>query len=88
MNESQKYQQYCYICDLNKRKVTPNTGADDTSPDDIIMWEYECHQCQSKFKVPVPRGPAEEKQIRCTKCGSMDITRENIDDMQVVFCGG
>lgn len=38
-------------------------------------WEYKCHQCNTVFELPVPRGPAEEKQRKCPACGSMDIER-------------
>ena len=70
------------FCVLNRE----NTAG--TLSDDMIMWEYECHRCKSTFKVPVPRGPSEEKQIKCPQCGSMDITRETIESMDPVFCGG
>ena len=83
MNKLHKYRQPCHDCDRNAGKTTSTADIDD-----MIMWEYECHQCKSRFKVPVPRGPTEEKQMKCIICKSMNITREKLDNMEVAFCGG
>jgi DNA-directed RNA polymerase subunit RPC12/RpoP len=37
------------------------------------FWEYACQQCGGRFRVKAPRGPAEEKKIRCPECESRDI---------------
>jgi len=39
------------------------------------MWEYTCNQCKTVFKLPVPNGPLEEKEIKCPECRSMHIER-------------
>ncbi len=40
---------------------------------DSSEWEYECQQCQKKFKMPIPKSPAEEKERRCPTCNSEHI---------------
>ena len=55
------------------------------SPD---KWEYACHQCKITFKLPVPRGPSEEKTFKCPECGSMHIERLTALVFQVpLYCG-
>lgn len=39
------------------------------------MWEYECQECKTAFKLPVPKSPSDEKYIKCTRCGSANIKR-------------
>ena len=36
-------------------------------------WEYVCNQCQARFKLPAPHGPAEEDEVKCPQCGSIDV---------------
>jgi rRNA maturation endonuclease Nob1 len=38
-------------------------------------WRYLCHQCNTTFESPVPSGPNEEEQRKCSACGSIHITR-------------
>lgn len=42
---------------------------------DMLMWQFDCRQCKADFEVPVPRGPREERELRCLECGSKDIQR-------------
>jgi DNA-directed RNA polymerase subunit RPC12/RpoP len=37
------------------------------------FWEYNCQKCGGIFRIKAPRGPAEEKKIRCPKCESRNI---------------
>jgi len=41
----------------------------------MLTWEYVCYQCKAQFELPVPRGPAEEKEAKCPKCGSVDVEK-------------
>ena len=36
-------------------------------------WEYVCRQCGGRFRVAAPRGPSEEKGLRCPICESGNI---------------
>jgi rRNA maturation endonuclease Nob1 len=87
MKKVNKDRNLCQDCILT---VTDGNvdNINNTSVENILMWEYECHQCQLRFKVPVPHGPTEEKNIKCTGCGSTDITREKTYNMEMAFCGG
>ncbi len=51
-------------------------------------WEYVCYQCKSYFQIPVPRGPAEEKETKCPECGSGDIERVDVGSHSVCPPGG
>jgi len=53
-----------------------------------LTWQFECHQCQSTFETLVPRGPREEKALKCLICSSSDIERINVPDLEAAFCGG
>ena len=54
----------------------------------MLKWEYLCHQCEAQFELPVPRGPKEEKERDCPRCGSRDIERLNVFDLSVCPPGG
>lgn len=54
----------------------------------VLMWEYECHNCHTGFEIPVPRGPKEEQAIRCPECSSKDIRRLNAGRPPDPACGG
>ncbi len=53
-----------------------------------VIWEFACCQCQHIFTTPVPRGPKEEKQLKCPLCASSRIKRTTVDSIEPVFCGG
>jgi DNA-directed RNA polymerase subunit RPC12/RpoP len=36
-------------------------------------WEYVCQQCGGRFLIKAPRGPSEEKEIRCPRCESRNV---------------
>jgi DNA-directed RNA polymerase subunit RPC12/RpoP len=55
----------------------------------IMTWELTCSQCKSNFEGPVPRGPREEKELKCPKCGSKYIERiEALSQGAPPQCGG
>jgi DNA-directed RNA polymerase subunit RPC12/RpoP len=54
----------------------------------IVTWELTCHQCKSKFEVPAPFGPREERELNCPRCGSKDIERMEALATDAPQCGG
>jgi predicted Zn-ribbon and HTH transcriptional regulator len=55
----------------------------------IMTWELTCRQCKFNFEVPVPRGPREEKELKCPKCESKYIERiETLSEGVAPPCGG
>ena len=56
---------------------------------EMLKWEFDCNKCKQKFVVPVPRGPAEERLIKCPHCGSKDITNCSLRvGLEAPVCGG
>ena len=54
-----------------------------------MTWELTCRLCKSNFEVPVPRGPREEKELKCPKCESKYIERiEALSQGAPPPCGG
>jgi rRNA maturation endonuclease Nob1 len=53
-----------------------------------LTWELTCRQCKSSFELPVPRGPREEKELKCPKCGSEYIERIEALAQDLPSCGG
>lgn len=53
-----------------------------------LRWEYQCATCQTKFSVEVPKGPTQEKSLRCPSCGSPDIVKTTVYRMNESACGG
>ena len=53
-----------------------------------LMWEFDCHHCKNKFETNVPRGPKEEREIKCPHCGSKTIERLNVGNLAETACGG
>jgi rRNA maturation endonuclease Nob1 len=54
---------------------------------DDSLWEYECQQCQNKFKLPIPQSPAEEKSRKCPSCCSDHIHRLTAVGGEPLYCG-
>jgi rRNA maturation endonuclease Nob1 len=54
----------------------------------IMTWELTCRQCKSNFELPVPRGPREEKELKCPECGSKEIVRREALSQAAPQCGG
>ena len=50
-------------------------------------WEYECQQCKSKFKLPVPGSPSQERNIRCPACDDGHIHRLIRTGFEPLYCG-
>ena len=63
-------------------------GASCPLPGAVLMWEFECHHCQTKFETSPPRGPKEEREIKCPYCGSKEIERLNVGNLAATACGG
>ena len=53
----------------------------------MLMWELECKQCQAKFEQPVPKGPEEERNIKCPQCGSKDIKNRSLCSLEAPVGG-
>jgi hypothetical protein len=53
-----------------------------------LTWELACRQCKASFEVPVPRGPTEEKELKCPICGSESIERIEASNPSPPPCGG
>ena len=67
-----------------------NIGSCPLAPpaSEILTWEFLCHQCETRFETSVPRGPREEKEIKCPECGSKDIERVDICSFEICPPGG
>jgi len=52
-----------------------------------LEWEYECQQCQHKFKLPVPGSPSQEKSIECPSCHGGHIHRLTAAGYEPLYCG-
>ncbi len=63
-------------------------GVSCENPPRALMWEYECQACKITFETQVPRGPGEERRIRCSRCDSAKIKRVNIVKLSEPKCGG
>lgn len=50
-------------------------------------WEYECQQCQHKFKMPIPRSPAEDRGRRCPLCDSGHLHLLTGKKALPLYCG-
>jgi DNA-directed RNA polymerase subunit RPC12/RpoP len=61
-------------------------SEDDES--DELLWEYECNKCGSHFSVKVPKGPTEERALRCPHCHSDKIIKLTAYSPSEAFCGG
>jgi DNA-directed RNA polymerase subunit RPC12/RpoP len=51
------------------------------------IWEYECQQCQHKFKMTIPKSPAEGKSRRCPACNSGHLHVLTIKGGLPLYCG-
>ena len=50
-------------------------------------WEYECQVCKSKFKLPVPGSPSQERNIRYPDCNNRHIHRLTRTGFEPLYCG-
>ena len=73
---------------VHSNDVVPAEGTACAINTNLLTWQFECHQCNSTFETLVPRGPREEKALRCTICSSSNIERINVLDLEAAFCGG
>lgn len=53
-----------------------------------LHWDYQCDTCQTNFSVDVPKGPTQEKALRCPACGSHDIVKTTVYSMNESACPG
>ena len=51
------------------------------------MWDCECQQCQTAFKLPVPSSPSQAKEARCPACGGKHIHRLTPAGFEPLYCG-
>ena len=67
----------CTECGSRDIQRVDNPSCSISTPGEtsMLMWNYLCHNCRVQFKLPVPRGPREEKETKCAECGSRDIQR-------------
>jgi DNA-directed RNA polymerase subunit RPC12/RpoP len=65
-----------------------NLGISCELPAPSLLWEYKCNDCQATFETPVPRGPKEERHLKCPVCDSAKIKRINIVKLEAAKCGG
>ncbi len=56
--------------------------------DITLMWQMICNECKSKFEVKAPKGPKEEKTLRCPRCGSKNIQQAKESSTVPAQCGG
>lgn len=56
--------------------------------DIVLTWQMNCCECKFKFEVKVPKGPSEEKALRCPQCGSKNIQRAEETSTTPAQCGG
>jgi rRNA maturation endonuclease Nob1 len=54
---------------------------------DSSEWEYECHECHTRFKMPIPKSPSEEKERICPSCGARHIHRLTAIGGEPLYCG-
>jgi rRNA maturation endonuclease Nob1 len=64
-------------------------GVTENKPElKALTWEVKCRQCLSKFEVPVPKGPRDEKELKCPRCGSKELERLDVFNFSSPHCGG
>ena len=51
------------------------------------MWDCECQQCQTVFKLPVPSSPSQAKEAKCPECGGKHIHRLTPAGFEPLYCG-
>ena len=78
----------CPQCGESSTRELPSwvpAGSDlDHAP---AEWDYECQDCQEKFKLPVPRSPSQEKNIICPTCRGTHIHRLTPAGYEPLYCG-
>ncbi len=63
--------------------------ADDKNKDIKLTWRFSCRDCKSEFEVEVPRGPREERELRCPSCEGQNIEKmEPASAQNGPSCGG
>jgi DNA-directed RNA polymerase subunit RPC12/RpoP len=53
-----------------------------------LTWEMVCSGCKAGFEVEVPRGPREERELKCPQCGSKEIGKKEASAENAPACGG
>lgn len=53
-----------------------------------VRWSYSCQSCEAYFSTRVPSGPKQERALRCPKCLSREIRRENACLLAQAVAGG
>lgn len=40
-----------------------------------LQWEYDCLDCGLRFRIKVPKGPKDERAIKCPHCKSKNLNK-------------
>jgi len=51
-------------------------------------WRYKCNTCATKFEMPAPSGPSDEKSRGCPACKSHNIERVSLVKSEACPPGG
>ena len=63
--------------------------ADNKTDEITLTWQLTCRDCKQDFEVEVPRGPREEKELRCPSCKGQDLERIEAASVDAgPACGG
>jgi Zn finger protein HypA/HybF involved in hydrogenase expression len=50
-------------------------------------WEYQCQECKTTFRLPIPKSPAEDKSRRCLACRSEHLHLLTGAGALPLYCG-
>jgi Zn finger protein HypA/HybF involved in hydrogenase expression len=50
-------------------------------------WEYQCQECKTTFRLPIPKSPTEDKSRRCVSCQSQHLHLLTGAGALPLYCG-
>ena len=50
-------------------------------------WEYQCQECKTTFRLPIPKSPTEDKSRRCIECNSEHLHLLTGTGAMPLYCG-
>jgi Zn finger protein HypA/HybF involved in hydrogenase expression len=50
-------------------------------------WEYQCQECKTTFRLPIPKSPAEDKSRKCLSCNSEHLHLLTGAGALPLYCG-